>query len=780
MILAIIGVVGFGALLSNDQFFDMIFGGGKKKDNRPKVGSVAYSKNDTRHKNLTSFSWNKAEDNQDVLVGDGIFTGADSASKIDLTKGGSVDLGPNTLVYFKEIDGIELPDLSSGNFRLAVNGKMKMAIGGEIAELDGTNSEVQVYLGADKKPQIKLIKGDAGIKLGNKPRDVITARGLASVLAAAPKIVPKQPASVTPPKPVVQAPAPPPAPESKLGAVAAPKNVHYAHQLYDVYEMKDQELFVKSVWASELNQPVQMGWTVEGPAKPVYLQHSVSPNFENAPVIGPIAGTNYELKKVFAGPNSWRISLDQKTWAPASQFVVTQGPYTSAHPELNFSRTSYIIGEGGEPVEIQAKIVSEQPFANFVVERAPTAQFHPEETKVWYMSGRNFRVPTSKVGQYFFRVRGVNEKTQLSAYSSVHKISARNEGPLAAPKLSRENIEQYYGDPAALAWSKPHRAERFEIQFYDANGKVLHEKAQDEQEFALRVRRPGVFAYKVRAVDAKGNYSPFSKLGKVNMKDREPAPVVKQPEPPKPVVEQKPPEPPKEEVRKPSAVSENKMKVEEKPKFEQPNASYPKSKVSLEGATFTMFSREQDAQGAGVPVAMTAALRVQHWYGGEMGRNGVEASLKSKVVSANADGGKTAPMSVEARYARRWFVPFNPFSNIGETQFSLLFGYEMYRNSAAGSLFSPKYDLLKPGFSLEFPVAHNWDTGGEVLYGIGFDQSKKTEISGHLHYYWRRELSMGIGYRVHFFEAGSAASSPLGVPFREGYGEGYSTLRWHY
>lgn len=67
------------------------------------------------------------------------------------------------------------------------------------------------------------------------------------------------------------------------------------------------------------------------------------------------------------------------------------------------------------------------------------------------------------------------------------------------------------------------------------------------------------------------------------------------------------------------------------------------------------------------------------------------------------------------------------------------------------------------------------------MYGAGSDQSSKYEVSGFFHYYLDPRWSMGAGYRVHLFQAGTPESSPDGsMPYREGYGEGYSVLRWNY
>lgn len=110
---------------------------------------------------------------------------------------------------------------------------------------------------------------------------------------------------------------------------------------------------------------------------------------------------------------------------------------------------------------------------------------------------------------------------------------------------------------------------------------------------------------------------------------------------------------------------------------------------------------------------------------------------------------------------------------------SWLAGIELYRNQGNGP-FSKGYDLLKTGLTFEFPLLSRWETGGELIYGYGFDSSTKYEISGHIHYFLLEEWTFGVGYRLHLFQAGSEATTPYGLPYREGFGEGYSAVKWHY
>ena len=72
-------------------------------------------------------------------------------------------------------------------------------------------------------------------------------------------------------------------------------------------------------------------------------------------------------------------------------------------------------------------------------------------------------------------------------------------------------------------------------------------------------------------------------------------------------------------------------------------------------------------------------------------------------------------------------------------------------------------------------------TGGDFYHGKSTAGGQKTEISGYLGYYLKKNISLDAGYRVNFFEAGTGKESPTGlVPYREAYGEAYSGFLWNY
>jgi hypothetical protein len=189
-----------------------------------------------------------------------------------------------------------------------------------------------------------------------------------------------------------------------------------------------------------------------------------------------------------------------------------------------------------------------------------------------------------------------------------------------------------------------------------------------------------------------------------------------------------------------------------------------------------MFSTEQASQRLPLPLAATVAVRWQHWWK----TLGLEWKYRAKVFNYNTAANDVSPQSLEARvYARYtqglWWDNF-----LREVQVSPFFGTESYQNTKKSILYNNGYSLLKAGLHLNFPLWARWSTGGEIVSGQASDGSKKTELAGQVSYFMKKNWTFGMGYRAHAFEAGSAQSAPAGLPYREAYAEGYTTLQYFY
>jgi hypothetical protein len=230
-----------------------------------------------------------------------------------------------------------------------------------------------------------------------------------------------------------------------------------------------------------------------------------------------------------------------------------------------------------------------------------------------------------------------------------------------------------------------------------------------------------------------------------------------------------------EAIREPAAVETESIIKADIAKPTPTNDKYNSSTIDLNGFLWTLYSSEQYHLGETAPVASGFGAHGYYWNNS----HGFEGIAKTGAMGLNGAGGEQSSLKdFEARYHYRFFTKF-PYDWTRELQVSIFGGYEVYRN--AGGSFSGQYDLFKFGTSLDFPWATKWSGGGEFVLGSGAEKSLKLEISGRVAYFFARDWSFGLGYRLHLFEARSDASAATGgLPYREGYTEGFSNLIYHF
>jgi hypothetical protein len=232
--------------------------------------------------------------------------------------------------------------------------------------------------------------------------------------------------------------------------------------------------------------------------------------------------------------------------------------------------------------------------------------------------------------------------------------------------------------------------------------------------------------------------------------------------------------PPPEEPKGPAGASS--MLAD--PYLDYRGKNYNSSQVGFESSAYNMYSGTQTSSSVNLAQPILLGLSGRHWFGS----TGVEAYYRSKVSSLNDQGASVSPTILDFRYHYRFGWGFNPFSSLNESQVSVFLGYELLRNQGT-TLYRPSYDITKIGVQFYFPLLRNWDTGGTLAGGKGIDGTLKYEITGHLHYFFRPKWSWGLGYRIHLYQAtqpGELAGVPYPGNYREGVGEGYSVIRWHY
>lgn len=736
------------------------------------IGKITFIKNDTRYKKSDSLEWKKTRLTQNIYIGDSLYSGKKSQSQVNLNDHGFVDVDQNSMMTFYRINNQEIPNLASGNFRVTVEKKMKIAIGGKLTEIEGNGSEIQVSFMKDNKPKIKLLKGHARIKNARGKSIVLVTNTFTSLENEPPKralaevqVVPTEPVAPIIPEmpiepveietPTAQSKMPPLKPKVQVKAIPIKRPIVYTDRFYDLFDTRQGSLFLRDKRETFIKTKIDIAWsTGRNNSTDVFGQLSNTPAFTSISdsFVVKAPATSYYFTKAHLGKNFYRLSPDGKEWGPVQTLIVRAEPLNIRPPQLKAQLPVNIIEQTAVlPIQPQGN----REFTNFIVELSETKDFKPQTTKVYFTSNEGLRLPFTKAQTLFVRLRGANMQTELSASSPVTKVDIKQPAWPKAPQLSQKEYNIYEDESANLMWQSS--AKKILIEWINEKNIKLDTELVTGNSKEITNLAPGKYKIKLSGLDDFGRKSKKSSQVLVTVN-------------PRPQMA----ESSTQYSRNPSAVGSSSLRLEKNiPRYL--NREYPSSKISVEGAGFSIYSQEQVEQGRQIPTATTFGLRVMSW----LGENGFEGAFKTKVATiTSAQSSEASPTQFEARYHRRLNIPFNPLSGLGTSQLSFIVGYESYRNPST-DYFISRYDIIKAGLSFTLPIYNQWDTGAEMLYGINLNQSKKYEVAGFVNYYLKSDWSIGVGYRANVFEA-SAYNSPTGAPYREAYSEGSSVLRWSY
>lgn len=614
LIIAFLGfLITFYALFFDATLFGLL--GNHHSANGIEIGKIIFSENSTRKKSQGSFSWDYAEAGTLITLGDSLFTGKSKQTQVSLQDENTLDLGMNTLIHFVEVDGIKLPNFAEGNVNISVKGKLKIAIQGQMTEIEGKNAKVQLFANEGGPPQLRLIEGEAVIqnaKTGAKKLN----RGEIAKVDLFPELTRNIASEIIKPQDFPVVPPSEPTPE-----IVPPQY----YKLYDFYNLVNDQL--------QFKQPLEA-------------------QFDFLPLQGPQISS--QQSELFVGE-------DDSLW--------------------------------------RGKLSSSDGLTNFVVETSTDQDFKFESTRINWHPKSELIIKFDQPRRLYLRARAVNQNSELTPYSEIFTIHAK-------------------ARPAVLAQVKPKNVQKTVV-----------------------------------AAPAKP-FIPQAPIQKTVPK-RKIAAVEKTPQ-----------------------VDNQSLSTKIEKEIVIPNKGYNSSIISFETSAYNMYSGFQAASQVDLAQPLLMGLHLRHWFD----QTGLEGFYRSKASTLNEPGGFVSPTIFDLRYHLRFKWGFNPLSRLKESQVSLFLGYEMLRNNGT-TLYRDKYDILKAGFQLYFPLFQNWDTGGTVVFGRGLDSTLKYEITGNINYFFRPRWSWGAGYRIHLYQstkAGEVAGQPYPANYREGTGEGYTVLRWHY
>lgn len=696
---------------------------------KPKIGTIAELSNDTRKKSAGALVWFKTQEHDNIHLGDSIYSGANSHIHVELEKNGKIDVGENSLITFTKLESEDLANLVDGNFRLNINGTLKIAVNGEVTTLHGdgnSTSQVQLFLEKNKKPVLKVLSGQVSMK-NKQGKQIKIETAQTETLEIDEKIAP----------PVVL-------PDEELTATST----NYIWQLYDIYAKSDLELKPKLDRPREVQQSVHLKWSAVGKRKTL-IQIADNPDFKDSKIETSNSG-QLELETVYLGTNHWRISLDDgQNWSMPKTFKITGHFLTDAEPRLKTPAIEAPILS--EYVTIALDLVPTTETTGYVVEASLTPEFQAETSKSFWSPDTKPKLSFYKPGTYYYRFRSVTKNQEISEWSKTQTFNIFAPELPTAPVLAKLNQHSIgIGEKFKFSWKS--KSESVITEILTENDEKIASLSGLQGEWIPTVS--GNYKLRAFAINEYQQPGPHSKVELLKVQ----APLI--------MAEQT------KEERKPAAEEAIKTKNEVVEKLL--NANYSLSQFSIKGFVWNLQSSQQFFQSQSAPLATGLSLEAQKWWT----HWGVQGLAKFGIFALNQAAQQTSMKDYEARLHYRIFTQF-PFKLFRELQTSFFTGYEVFQNS--GSLFANQYELIKFGTSLQFPISSKWSSGGEFVYGTAADQSWKQEISGNVHYYLSEKWSAGVGYRLNFFQAGSAAKAPGGLmPYREGYTEGYTIINYNY
>lgn len=127
------------------------------------IGEVLSYDNDIRVKPSNSLSWKKINRVTSLQTGDGVFTGAESQTRVRMKDGDIIDVQQNTMVVFAKSKGRQVANLLQGTFKVSVQKSMKIKIQGKETEIKAENSQIEITVAKDSAPVVKVLEGKAEI-----------------------------------------------------------------------------------------------------------------------------------------------------------------------------------------------------------------------------------------------------------------------------------------------------------------------------------------------------------------------------------------------------------------------------------------------------------------------------------------------------------------------------------------------------------------------------------------------------------------------------------------
>ncbi len=151
----------------------------KSQDSAEKVGQVLFAKNDTRRRFSGSLSWYPINNQQDLFENDTIFSGDDSAAKVEISIDGkpmNLHLAENTMLKVSTSNGqseinLEMGSISS-NLAKGQSFKIKVGNSSTVIKASGSDSNLKITSSGKGKAKIIATKGEFQVTANGKTQNI--------------------------------------------------------------------------------------------------------------------------------------------------------------------------------------------------------------------------------------------------------------------------------------------------------------------------------------------------------------------------------------------------------------------------------------------------------------------------------------------------------------------------------------------------------------------------------------------------------------------------------
>jgi hypothetical protein len=746
------------------------------------IGVISEAQSDIRIKNYAQSFWQSAKNNQKVREGDKVYTGEKSFAMIDLKNESKIELKENSLVEFKKLNNMNIADLEEGEYRVAIVKNLKLAVQGQIADIEG-QSEIILKVSKNKTFSVETLQGAPTIQYQSKvysptkeaPSTIEIKAPLSNTSQQNSAIADDQDAARDPSNTEDLSAQEESQQDVAVQVNAESKNFNYNVKMYDVYDRDGQQLKLKPPGRTLVRFAVPLEILTFDPAKEIFIDYSNNADLSNNRQYATDT-LDRRLAQVFLGDNYWRASQNKQDWSPTGHFVVRAVTLPSSQVKVQLNETLLYLKNGTAEVDVQ---LSTNIDANgYLVESSNTTVFDRKSTTHWSYENK-LHLQFNRAGTYYYRFRAVDEDLRLGAWSKVTPIEVLQLAPLKAPQFVRSEYTTNSDENLLLSWSNPDQLEKFKIAITDAKDKTILEKTISNPSFEWTPRNPGTYRAEIRSVDSQNRVSEpglaavivkaaiirlskltdsFKRRAKGNKSEDEDAGNETQ-----------------DKSRKTASKGDDAKDVEIRTQFPVIklgyNADFVLSRLTFSTNYYDIVYSPVLSASSELPVAtpglQVAALGWRGHHGGEL--------MVQKNLSSNEPGAADF-YSAEARYHYRFYDHKDRADLVG-FHISPYIGYELYSNSNS-VFFVSKYNMAKLGLFFELPIMQSWTMGLTAAYGTG-DSLTKYEGLFDVSYFFKKQWTMGLGLKSSVM-FGTTSQFPIYPDYREGYSLGQFNLRYFF